>query len=52
MEKLNITPPIIPFPPVEGGGVFGKVIKAVKWLFGLFKKPSKEVGESDSNDRF
>lgn len=50
MEKLNITPPIIPFPPVEGGGVFGKVIKAVKWLFGLFKKPSKEVGESDSND--
>ena len=34
-------------PPVRGGTI-EKIIKVVKTLIGIFKKPSKEAGETDS----
>lgn len=40
----------LPFPPTGGGigEIIRKIINVTKGLIGLFKKPSKEAGETDS----
>lgn len=40
------------FPPIGGGigGTIGKVVKVIKTLIGIFKKPSEEAGKMDSKD--
>lgn len=39
-----------PFPPIGGGdgGTIGKIIKAIKIIRDIFKKPSEEAGKTDS----
>ena len=39
-----------PFPPIGGGdgGTIGKIIKAIKIIIDIFKKPSEEAGKTDS----
>jgi hypothetical protein len=39
-----------PFPPIGGGdgGTIGKIIKAIKIIRDIFKKPSAEAGKTDS----
>lgn len=39
-----------PFPPIGGGdgGTIGKIIKAIKLIRDIFRKPSEEAGKTDS----
>lgn len=38
----------MPYPPTGDGGIIRKIIKVVKTIFDIFKKPSKEAGSTDS----
>lgn len=40
------------FPPIDGGGggLIGKIVKAIKTLVDIFKKPAEEAGKTDQTN--
>lgn len=48
MSDRFFDPQIPDFQPEGDGGFFKKIIKIVKSLIGIFQKPSKEIGKTDS----
>lgn len=44
---MGFVPPFNPIPPSDGG-IISKIIKVIKTIFGIFKKPAQEAGNADS----